>query len=66
MAEAIDRLELVADREDFGEIVVRDEIDELALEAIRVLELVDHDHPEPKLRRLANGESSRKRSRAAS
>jgi hypothetical protein len=30
---------------------VRHEIDELALQAVGVLELVDHDHAEPHLRR---------------
>ena len=52
--EAVDRLELVAYGEDLGEITVRDEVDELALQPVRVLELVDHDHPEAKLRGLAH------------
>ena len=52
--EAVDRLELVADGEDLGEVGVRDEVDELALQPVRVLELVHHDHPEPQLRRLAH------------
>jgi hypothetical protein len=52
--EAVDRLELVADGEDLGVVRVRHEIDQLALEPVRVLELVDHDHPEPELRRFAN------------
>ena len=44
--EAVDRLELVADREHLRRLRVRREIDELALEPVRVLELVDHDQPE--------------------
>ena len=55
MTEAVDRLELVADREDVRQIGMRDEIDELALEAVRVLELVHHDHPEAELRLLPDG-----------
>ncbi len=55
VAEAVDRLELVAHREDLGEIRMRDQIDELALQSIRVLELVDHDDPEPELRLLPHG-----------
>jgi hypothetical protein len=43
VAEAVDRLELVADEED---LVARDEVDELTLEAVRVLELVDENRPE--------------------
>ncbi len=54
VAEPVDRLELVADGEDLGVIRVRDEVDQLALEPVRVLELVDHDHPEAELRRLTN------------
>ena len=53
--EAVDRLELVAHREDLRELGMSYEIDELALQSIRVLELVDHHHPEPELRRLAHG-----------
>ena len=53
--EAVDRLELVAHREDLGEIRMCDQIDELALQSIRVLELVDHDDPEPELRLLPHG-----------
>ena len=33
---------------------MRDEVDQLALEPVRVLELVDHDHAEPQPRRLAD------------
>ena len=40
VAKAIDRLELVADEE---ELAGGEEVDELALEPIRVLKLVDHD-----------------------
>jgi hypothetical protein len=42
--EAVDRLELVADREDVG--VLGQQVDQLALEPVRVLELVDHDRAE--------------------
>ena len=54
MPEPVDRLELVADGEHLGEIRMRDEVDQLALEPVRVLELVDHDHAEPEPGRLAN------------
>ena len=53
--EAVDRLELVADGEDLGRLGVRSELDQLALEAVRVLELVDHDEPEPQPDGVANG-----------
>ena len=43
--EAVDRLELIADEEDLG-VLVREQVDELALEPVRVLELVDHDRAE--------------------
>jgi hypothetical protein len=44
MAEAVDRLELVPDVEHLRVgAIADDEVDDLALEAIRVLELVDHD-----------------------
>ena len=52
--EAVDRLELVAHGEDLGEIGVRNEVDELALQPVRVLELVHHDQPEPQLGRLTD------------
>ena len=55
VAEPVDRLELVSDREDLRRIGVCNEVDELALQPIRVLELVHHDHPEAQLRRLAHG-----------
>jgi hypothetical protein len=54
MPEPVDRLELVADREHLGEIRMRNEVDHLALEPVRVLELVDHDHAEPEPGRFAN------------
>src|ERR687888_507189 len=43
MPEAVDRLELVPDEE---ELVGSDQVDQLALEAVRVLELVDHHRAE--------------------
>ena len=52
--EAVDRLELVADRKDLGVVRMRDEVDQLALEPVRVLKLVDHDDSEAELCRLAN------------
>ena len=54
VAKAVDRLELVADREDFGRVRMRCEVDELALEPVRVLELVDHDEPEAQADRVAD------------
>ncbi len=54
MPEAVDRLELVPDREDLGQFRVGDEVDQLGLEPVRVLELVDHDHPEAKPRLVAD------------
>ena len=51
VAEAVDRLELVPDEE---ELVARDQVDHLALEAVRVLELVDADLPEAQLLALAD------------
>ena len=53
MAEAVDRLELVADEEDLG-VLVREQVDELALEPVRVLELVDHDRAEAPALALAD------------
>ncbi len=41
--EAVDRLELVADRE---QVVALQRLEDVELEAVRVLELVDHDHRE--------------------
>ena len=51
--EPVDRLELVADGEDLGQLRMGDEVDELALEPVRVLELVDHDEAEAELDLLA-------------
>ena len=51
MAEAVDRLELVADEK---QVVARDEVDELALEPVRVLELVHADLPEAQALPLAD------------
>ena len=45
VAEAVDRLELVPDEEPLG-VGPGQQIDELALEPVRVLELVDHDRAE--------------------
>ena len=47
VAEPVDRLELVADEEDVG--VRAHQVDQLALQAVRVLELVDHDRREAEL-----------------
>src|SRR5205085_1442060 len=46
VAEAVDRLEFVPDEE---ELLACDQVDQLALEAIRVLELVDADLAEAQL-----------------
>ena len=54
MPEAVDGLELVPHREDLGEVGMCHEVDQLALQAVRVLELVDHDHAKAQLRRLAD------------
>jgi hypothetical protein len=51
VSERIDGLELVADEE---ELVAREQVDELALQAIGVLELVDHDRAEAPALLLAN------------
>ena len=61
--EAVDRLELVADEE---EVVARDQVDQLALEAVRVLELVDADLAEAQLLALADRVVAASRSRARS
>ena len=45
MPEAVDRLELVADEEELLRVEL---VDDLALEAVRVLEFVDHDRAEAK------------------
>ncbi len=53
--EPVDRLELVADEEDvLRRRPAREQVDELALERVRVLELVDHDRPEAELLGLAD------------
>ena len=51
--EAVDRLELVTDEEDLGR-GAGEQVDELALEPVRVLELVDHDRGEAELLALAD------------
>src|SRR5215471_17134525 len=45
MAEAVDRLELVADEEELG-LGRPEQVDDLRLEPVRVLELVDEDRAE--------------------
>ena len=52
VAEAVDRLELVADEEPLR-VRPGQEVDQLALEPVRVLELVDHDRAEPQPLSLA-------------
>ena len=53
--EAVDRLELVSDEEPLAVSARRgDEVDQLALQTIRVLELVDHDRAETQLLPLAD------------
>ena len=52
MPEPVDRLELVADEEQLLRIAGAQQVDQLGLEAIRVLELVHHDRTEPELLRL--------------
>ena len=49
MAKAVDRLELVADEE---QLLGLEQVDELALEPVRVLELVDQHRPEAPARPL--------------
>ena len=50
MAEAVDRLELVPDEEDvLPGGPAAENVDEVALEAVRVLELVDHDRAKTQL-----------------
>ena len=51
--EPVDRLELVADEEQLRGRTAQ-EVDELGLELVRVLELVDHDRPEPQRLLVAN------------
>ena len=50
--EGVDRLELVADVEHVLARAAGHQVDQLALERVRVLELVDHDRAEPELLRL--------------
>ena len=53
--EAVDRLELVADEEDVARArPAAQQVDDVALQAVRVLELVDHDRAEPQLLGLAD------------
>ena len=47
--EAVDRLELVADEEELLLGAGAEEVDEVGLEAVRVLELVHHDRAEAEL-----------------
>ena len=56
VTEPVDGLELVAHEEDlfFGR-AAREQVDQLALEPVRVLELVDHDQAEAELLGLAHG-----------
>jgi hypothetical protein len=50
MAESVDRLKLVADEEDLPlAAAARQQVDQLALQPVRVLELVDHDRREAEL-----------------
>ena len=58
VAEAVDGLELVADEE---QLLARQRVDQLALEPVRVLELVDQHLPEPPALALAD----RRRARTA-
>ena len=53
MPEAVDRLELVAHEEELA-VRAREQVDELALQPVRVLELVDHDRPEAPALALAD------------
>jgi hypothetical protein len=53
VAKAVDRLELVAHEEELG-VRSPQQIHELALQTIRVLELVDHDRAETQLLALAD------------
>ena len=63
--EAVDRLELVADEEALR-VGSGQQVDELALEPVRVLELVDHDRAEAQLLALAQRLAACRRSRARS
>ena len=54
VAEAVDRLELVADDEEISPGPLREEVEQLGLETVRVLKLVDHDRAEALARALAD------------
>ena len=54
VAEAVDRLELVADDEEVSPGPLREEVEQLGLETVRVLKLVDHDRAEALARALAD------------
>ena len=55
VAEAVDRLELVADEEHIRRARAgAEQVDDVALQTVRVLELVDHQRAEPQLLRLAH------------
>ena len=54
VAEAVDRLELVADEEEILRRAAGHEVDELTLEVVRVLELVHQDRAEAHLLALPN------------
>ena len=47
MTEPVDRLELVADDEEIAALDRLEQVEQLRLQAVRVLELVDHDGAEP-------------------
>ena len=56
MPEPVDGLELVADEEELLAVgPLREQVDDLALEPVRVLELVDHDRAEAPALALAHG-----------
>ena len=63
VAEAVDRLELVADEE---QLLAGEQVDRIALEAVRVLELVDHDRAQPPRSRSRISAFPTSRSRAYS
>ena len=52
MTEPVDRLELVADEEQLLRRPGAQQVDQVCLEAVRVLELVDHDRAEAELLQL--------------
>src|SRR3954452_19013564 len=55
MTEAVNRLELIADEEQLLRRAGAEQVDEVGLEAVRVLELVDHDRAEAELLDLPDG-----------